>query len=71
MAETEASDSGSVFRLIYSSRSQIPADDRTSELGAIFNTARVNNKRRGVTGALIISDESFVQALEGEESVVR
>jgi hypothetical protein len=60
-----------MFRLIYRSQSRIAAEDAKPELGAIFATARRNNKRLGVTGALIISDDAFAQALEGEEPVVR
>ena len=71
MTDAAASESGSVFRLIYRSHSLIASDQRRSELGAIFNSARRNNKRLGVTGALVISEQSFVQALEGDESVVR
>jgi hypothetical protein len=64
------SDSGSTFRLIYSSHSSIPAADRDVVLAQIFDVARVNNKRRGVTGALLITDHYFVQALEGDEATV-
>jgi hypothetical protein len=66
----DASDTGPVFRLIYSSHSRIAPEDR-DELGAIFTAARRNNKRLGVTGALIVGDGTFAQALEGEETVVR
>lgn len=61
----------SVFRLMYSSHSLIGSDQRTTELGEIFTTARRNNKRLGVTGALVVSGDSFVQTLEGDEQVVR
>ena len=66
-----AADTGPVFRLIYNSHSLIGPDQTTSQLGAIFTTARRNNRQLGVTGALLISGDAFVQALEGEESVVR
>ncbi|MDQ6775024.1 MAG: BLUF domain-containing protein [Actinomycetota bacterium] len=66
-----ADDSGPVFRLIYKSHSRIAPEQRQSELGAIFTTARRNNKSLGVTGALVITEDAFVQALEGDESVVR
>ena len=59
------------FRLIYRSHSRIPADDRDVGLAEIFSVARANNKRLGVTGALLITDNWFVQALEGDEPVVR
>ena len=44
---------------------------RKSELGAIFTTARTNNKRLGVTGALVITEDAFAQTLEGDEGVIR
>ncbi len=66
-----ADDSPRMFRLIYNSHSQIRPEDRTSQLGDIFTTARRNNRGLGVSGALVITDDAFAQALEGEESVVR
>ena len=71
MTDTVASESGPVFRLIYRSHSLIAPEQLKSELGEIFTTARRNNKRLDVTGALVISGDSFAQALEGDESVVR
>jgi hypothetical protein len=59
------------FRLIYRSHNRIPSDRRKAELGAIFSAARSTNKRLGVTGALLTSGDWFVQALEGDEAVVR
>jgi hypothetical protein len=59
------------FRLIYRSHNRIPTDKRKAELGAIFSTARSTNKRLDVTGALLTSGDWFVQALEGDEAVVR
>ena len=68
----EANDStGPVFRLVYSSRSRIDADERKSELGAIFTFARRNNRALGITGALVVTDDAFAQTLEGEETAVR
>jgi hypothetical protein len=60
-----------VFRLIYRSHSCVAAGDERSELGDIFTTARRNNKRLGITGALVITEDAFAQALEGDEAVVR
>src|SRR3984957_11520522 len=60
-----------VFRLIYSSHSRIAPERARTELGEIFDTARRNNREIGVTGALVVADDWFAQALEGEESVVR
>lgn len=70
MAEATRGSAG-VFRLIYRSRSLIPEDQRKQELGRLFGAARSNNKARGVCGALLCTGRSFVQVLEGEESVVR
>lgn len=60
-----------LFRLIYRSRDLIPEQERRVGLGEIFSTARTNNKALDITGALLVRDDWFVQALEGEESAVR
>lgn len=62
---------GETFRLIYRSRSLLPLDGRRAELGELFSRARSNNKRSGLTGALLLTDDWFVQTLEGDEAVVR
>ncbi len=71
MTETANDDSGKVFRLIYRSHSRIGATERKQELGQIFSVARSSNKKVGVTGALLITDDQFVQTLEGPEPTVR
>ncbi len=72
MTEAEqASPSGPCFRLLYRSHSRIPADERKHALAEIFNEARHNNRAHGVTGALLMTDHYFVQALEGDEKVVQ
>ena len=68
---TEDTTAEQTFRLIYRSHSCIPADDQATGLADIFSVARANNKRLGVTGALLLTESWFVQALEGDESVVR
>ena len=60
-----------VFRLVYRSQSRIDAGESKTELGGIFTTARRNNKQLGITGALVITDDAFAQALEGDEASVR
>ncbi len=60
-----------IFRIVYRSHSRIPQDDRNAVLGEIFTVARASNKTAGVTGALLITDHYFVQALEGEQAAVR
>ena len=73
MAETNADAGGQepVFRLMYRSHNLIDADRRNEQLGAIFTTARRNNRGREITGALMISEDAFVQVLEGDETEVR
>jgi hypothetical protein len=61
----------STFRLIYRSRNKISADQRKAELGRLFTTARSNNKRQHITGALLIQGDWFAQVLEGNEAAVR
>ena len=65
------SDDAVVYRLIYRSRNRIPPEDRRRELGELFSAARSHNKKNGITGALLLSDDSFVQTLEGEQDVVQ
>lgn len=60
-----------VFRLMYRSRSALPEQDRRAELGALFTQARANNKAKQLSGALLLTDEWFVQILEGDETTVR
>ncbi|MCD2195730.1 BLUF domain-containing protein [Actinomycetospora endophytica] len=66
-----ADDSGPVFRLVYRSHLRIPSHQVKAELGAIFSRARSNNKREGITGALLVWGDHVVQTLEGEETAVR
>ncbi|MGZ4508191.1 MAG: BLUF domain-containing protein [Blastococcus sp.] len=62
---------GAVFRLIYRSHSRIKPDDRPAALADIFRVARASNDEAGITGALLITDHWFVQALEGEAPTVQ
>jgi hypothetical protein len=71
VSDVASGDSGPIFRLIYRSRSRISATDRKAQLGEIFSVARSGNKKIGVTGALLVTDDEFVQTLEGPEAVVR
>jgi IS5 family transposase len=68
---TRRSASSPVFQLMYRSRNRLTADDRGAELADLFARSRSNNQRRGVTGALLVSGQWFVQVLEGDEAVVR
>jgi hypothetical protein len=71
MTEPTSGPAGPTFRLMYRSRSRLPAADRRLELGNIFSTARSNNKSEAVTGALLLTEDCFVQTLEGDEPTVR
>ena len=73
MADAAAPDGGreQVFRLIYRSQSRIPAEDLRVTLGDIFSQARSHNKKKHITGALLVSGDWFAQVLEGDESLVR
>jgi hypothetical protein len=64
------SDADTTFRVIYRSHSRIPQESRETVLADIFDVARSNNKKAGVTGALLVTDHWFVQALEGDEATV-
>lgn len=59
------------FRLMYRSRDRVPAEDREDELGALFASSRSNNEKRNITGALLLTENWFVQVLEGDEAAVR
>jgi hypothetical protein len=59
------------FRLIYRSCNHIPPDRLPTELGKLFTHARSNNKKAGITGALLLSGPWYVQTLEGDETLVR
>ena len=59
------------FRLIYRSRSRISPEERSTALADIFGVARSHNKQAGITGALLVTDHWFVQALEGDEPAVQ
>jgi hypothetical protein len=54
--------------LAYFSRNAIEASDGAleEEIAAILRTARENNRRLGVTGALLYSEGCFAQVLEGK-----
>lgn len=71
MAGTDHPDDAVVYRLIYRSHNLIPQEDRRRELGELFSAARSHNKKNGITGALLLSDDAFVQTLEGEQDVVQ
>jgi hypothetical protein len=55
-------------QIIYSSAALAPFSER--ELTELLTLARVNNGRLGVSGMLLYHEGSFLQALEGDESVL-
>ncbi len=71
MTDPSRGDSDQIFRLIYRSHDRIPEPQRKVELGGLFSTARSKNKAAGITGALLVCDDWFVQVLEGDEQQVR
>ena len=71
MTESTTGSQARSFRLIYRSRNQVPAGQRKMVLGDLFSEARSNNKAKGITGALLVNDDWFVQTLEGDEGDVR
>jgi hypothetical protein len=60
-----------VFRLMYRSHCLLDPAERSAQLGEIFTTARRHNQAAGITGALMLTDDAFVQVLEGDEEEVR
>lgn len=41
------------------------------EIAALLTQARANNKRDGITGALLYHRDRFIQIVEGEDEIVR
>jgi hypothetical protein len=64
--------SDQIYSLVYCSRNQIcgPVDKVIDEVRQILVSARSNNARRNVTGALLFNEDLFAQALEGPQSEV-
>ena len=59
-------------RVLYCSRSQIPggADAILANIESILTTSRENNRRAGISGALLFSNGCFAQVLEGDPDAV-
>lgn len=51
----------------YISRSRIPEGERDLELRRLIKVATERNAEQGVTGALLLLDDRFIQVLEGEK----
>jgi FAD-dependent sensor of blue light len=61
-----------LLRLAYISKSLLAGDPREREhIADILMSSRRNNKEAQVTGALLATDASFAQVLEGEPAAVQ
>ena len=56
-----------IHKLVYYSRNRIvaPPEQTAAEIDTILASARANNSREGITGALLFNSELLAQALEG------
>ena len=61
-----------LYRVVYCSRNLIGGmnPEQKIEIGQILQTARANNSRKQVTGALLYSEGYFAQVLEGPRGSV-
>lgn len=61
-----------LFRLVYVSRNKIEGDAATveNEIAKILMSARKNNEKNNITGALLFSSGIFAQILEGPQEEV-
>jgi hypothetical protein len=61
-----------LYKLIYLSRNVIKGDDDTlhKEITQILRSARKNNTKENITGALMFSSDYFAQILEGPHDKV-
>jgi hypothetical protein len=59
--------SKTLIRMVYLSKNLIQGDeaDQEAEVDKILRSSRANNKRAGVTGALMFNSGYFAQVLEG------
>ena len=55
----------SLYRLVYYSRNRLDTPDRLATMHAILDKSRENNRRDGITGALMFNTGCFAQVLEG------
>lgn len=62
----------SIQKVVYCSRNLIEGDaeSRDAEISHILETARKNNSKANVTGALLFSADHFAQVLEGPQEAV-
>lgn len=57
-----------VFHLVYQSHIKKNLDE--NDIQSIVDVSKTNNKKNDITGLLILRDNTFVQALEGNEKKV-
>jgi hypothetical protein len=55
---------------LYVSRSRLTTPGSNREIEEIVRLARSRNEERGITGALIFTDTSFAQIIEGEKAAL-
>lgn len=62
-----------MHNIIYYSTPVIEAfrNKALQEIKQILNTARTNNEKNGITGALLYTPKYFIQILEGEREALR
>lgn len=60
-----------LYRLVYVSRSTLPAAEAEDIVRSIVETSQQSNELKNITGALLFTGEAFAQALEGEEADIK
>jgi hypothetical protein len=71
VTDTTADLGSPVFRLVYRSRTTMSPENRPAEIEEIFEASRRKNGDLGLSGALLVWEDTFVQVLEGDEETVR
>ncbi len=61
-----------LYKIVYCSRNLVAGDpeQRDAEIAQILDTARRNNSRNGITGALLFNSGCFAQVLEGPRAAI-
>ncbi len=61
-----------LYKILYCSRNLIKSNgaQNDAEISQILQTARANNSREGVTGALLFNSGCFAQVLEGPRPAI-
>ena len=57
-----------IRQIIYTSKAACPFSPE--ELRLLVDTSAGNNRRNGITGALLFVEQSFIQVIEGEEDAI-